>query len=178
MRIIAGALRGRAFNDPPRFTYNPMSEKMRGALFNTLGNIEGLSVLDPFGGTGALSFEAVSRGAADIQIIEHDRRAYDNILKNIEILDVGTKVKATHANASGWSDRNSDEKFDLVLMDPPYDNIQPAILEKLAAHAKPGGVIVISKPPRIDLTLPSTVYRLLSTKSYGDGQLAFYRKIK
>ena len=64
MRVIAGRLGGRLFDSPHTRRTHPMSDKARGALFNMLGDIEGMHVLDPFAGTGALSFEAISRGAA------------------------------------------------------------------------------------------------------------------
>lgn len=176
MRIISGSLKGRRFNDPPRNTYNPMSEKMRGALFNTLGDIEGLTVLDPFGGTGAISFEAISRGAAGALVIEHDKRAHANIYKNIVLLDLADKVKAVRANASGWSDNNPDTKFDLLLMDPPYDNLQLPLIQKLIdRHLKKGNVAVMSAPGRVEPPAYSGVTPL-AVKEYGDGQLAFYRK--
>ena len=70
MRIIAGDLKGREFKSPRGRTTRPMSEKTRGALFNTLGDIEGLSVLDGFAGSGALVFEAISRGAVSALAIE------------------------------------------------------------------------------------------------------------
>jgi 16S rRNA (guanine966-N2)-methyltransferase len=177
MRIISGTLRGRVFNDPPRFAYNPMSEKMRGALFNTLGDITGLSILDPFGGTGALSFEAISRGAANAKTIELDKRAYDNILINLKILELEAQVKAIRANASGWSDHNPEEQFDLLLMDPPYDNLQLALVQKLITrHIKPGGLAVMSYPGRI-ATPQFEGVKTVVQKHYGDGQLAFYRKV-
>ena len=176
MRIIAGALKGRLFNDPPRNTYNPMSEKMRGALFNTLGDIEGLSVLDPFGGTGAISFEAISRGAESSLVIEHDKRAHANIYKNITLLELGDKVKAIRANASGWSDNNQGVQFDLLLMDPPYDNLQLQLIQKLIdRHLKDERVAVMSAPGRVQPPAFAGVTPL-AVKKYGDGQLAFYRK--
>jgi 16S rRNA (guanine966-N2)-methyltransferase len=176
MRIIAGELKGRQFNDPPRNTYNPMSEKMRGALFNTLGDIEDLTALDPFGGTGAISFEAISRGAASSIVIEHDKRAHANIYKNITVLKLSDKVKAVRANASGWSDNNADLQFDLLLMDPPYDNLQLQLVQKLIdRHLKAGSVAVMSSPGRVE---PSTFANVtpLAVKEYGDGRLVFYRK--
>lgn len=177
MRIIAGSLKGRVFNDPPRFAYNPMSEKMRGALFNTLGDIEGLTILDPFGGTGAISFEGISRGAAKSTLIEHDKRAYTNIVKNIEVLELDKVVKATRANASGWSDNNPRTQFDLVLMDPPYDNLQVQLIQKLInRHLKKGGIAVMSFPGRVAVTPAYEKAEILVVKKYGDGQLAFYRK--
>ena len=66
MRIIAGTLKGQQFQTPHSHKTHPMGDKIRGALFNVLGDIEGLSFLDAFSGSGALAFEAASRGAASV----------------------------------------------------------------------------------------------------------------
>lgn len=149
---------------------------MRGALFNTLGDIEGLSVLDPFGGTGALSFEAISRGAISTKVIERDKRAYKNIVKNIAILGLDKEVKAIRANSSSWSDYNPEAQFELLLMDPPYDILQLSLMQKLIhRHLRKSGVAVISGPGRIQPPMFEGVTPIVG-KQYGDGQLVFYRK--
>jgi 16S rRNA (guanine966-N2)-methyltransferase len=83
MRIIAGRLGGRHFASPQGRRTHPMSDKMRGALFNALGDIDGLSVLDAFAGSGALAFEAVSRGAGHAVAIDVDKSAQRAIAENI-----------------------------------------------------------------------------------------------
>jgi 16S rRNA (guanine966-N2)-methyltransferase len=175
MRIIAGKLGGRQFQAPHGHRVHPMSDKMRGALFNVLGDISGLSVLDPFAGSGALSFEAISRGARHATAIDIDKNAHAQILRNIEALQLEKEVKAIRANASGWSDNNPGAKFDLVLLDPPYDNLLEELLSKLAKHSKPSGLAVLSYPGNQPApSLPAL--ELLSAKNYGDSQLLFYRK--
>ncbi len=175
MRIIAGKLGGRTFQEPHGHKIHPMSEKVRGALFNALGDIAGLSVLDAFAGSGALSFEAISRGAKQATAIDMDKNAYAAVKRSAKELGVEAKVKIVRANAGSWSDNNSNKEFDVILLDPPYDDIRPDLLEKLAAHAKTGGVIVLSLPPRANISLTSNLQPLTS-KSYGDAQLVFYRK--
>ncbi|MBI4033428.1 16S rRNA (guanine(966)-N(2))-methyltransferase RsmD [Candidatus Saccharibacteria bacterium] len=175
MRIIAGKLGGRQFQSPPGHKIHPMSDKMRGALFNILGDIQGLSVLDAFAGSGALSFEAISRGAARATAVEIDKSAYRQIQKNIGDLQIEDKVKAIRANAGGWSDNNPDAKFDLVLLDPPYDDLSHELLAKLTKHTKPNGLVALSypgnrQPPQLN------GLELVTAKLYGDSQLVFYRK--
>jgi 16S rRNA (guanine966-N2)-methyltransferase len=177
MRIIAGRLGGREFHSPHGRRTRPMSDKVRGALFNVLGDLEGLNILDAFGGSGALSFEAISRGAEKAVIIERDGAAFSVIEKNIEELKVGKQVHATRANAAGWSARNVEkEKYDVLILDPPYDELQLNLLQKLVRrHLNPAGLAVLSYPggeaaPKFD-----TVEKI-STKKYGDIQLVFYRK--
>lgn len=154
-----------------------MSDKVRGALFNALGDITGLNVLDAFGGSGALSFEAVSRGASQAITIDIDKSATTTVVKSASALGISEQVKAVRAAAAGWLATNPGAQFDLVLLDPPYDDIKPGLLTTLAERSKPGGTVVLSLPPTADFHLPSTIYHLLSAKPYGDAQLVFYRKI-
>ncbi len=114
MRIISGDLGGLLFKAPRGNRTHPMSERIRGALFNSLGSIKGLRVLDAFAGTGALAFESVSRGASEVVAIESDTNAISAIKKSIQLLRIEDRCKATHANVSGWSSNNKQEVFDLT----------------------------------------------------------------
>jgi 16S rRNA (guanine966-N2)-methyltransferase len=175
MRIIAGRLGGRNFQSPRGHKTHPMSDKGRGALFNALGDIAGLTVLDAFAGSGALSYEAVSRGAAQALAIERDRTAQQAIETNIKKLGLQGQVKLVNASANAWLS-TTDKHFDLVLLDPPFEDLQINLLSKLAERTKPGGVVVFSLPPAAKIELKAD-YQRLSAKSYGDNQLVFYRRI-
>lgn len=176
MRVIAGRLGGRLFDSPHTSRTHPMSDKVRGALFNILGDVEGMHVLDPFSGTGALSFEAVSRGAASALAIDSDRPAQDIIGKNIKNLGLEDEVKLVRASAGAWLATNYDDQFDLVLCDPPHDDLQPNLLNRLAQRVVPGGTIAFSLPARTDFRLLPPGFQSLTTRVYGDMQLAFYRR--
>jgi 16S rRNA (guanine966-N2)-methyltransferase len=175
MRIVSGKLGGRTFDAPRGHRTHPMSDKVRGALFNMLGDIDGLTVADLYAGTGAISFEAISRGAASSVAIEADKVAYPVIVKNIETLGLDEQVKTHKMYVHSWVNRTND-RFDIVIVDPPYDDLVYKTLDKLPELVKPGGVIVYSLPPSARLILPKTCEKL-SEKSYGDATLAFYRKI-
>ncbi len=177
MRIIAGSLSGRNFESVLGHRTHPMSEKIRGALFNALGDIEGLTVLDAYAGTGALSFEAVSRGAASAVAIELDQAASQTVKKNIELLGLGDKVSATRAAVKSWSRRHQNTQFDIVLLDPPYDNFDPKDLLNLRKHARKGGLIVLSLPPNTGFRFGESQQELLARKNYGDAELFFYRQL-
>lgn len=176
MRIIAGKLGGRQFQAPHGHRVHPMSDKMRGALFNILGDIDGLTVLDAFAGSGALSLEAISRGAAKAAAIEIDKSAHSQIQKNIDNLHLEDKVKAIRANSGSWSDNNAKTKFDLVLLDPPYGNLSQDLLAKLTRHVAPNGLAALSYPGNRQSPAFSGL-ELITAKLYGDAQLVFYRKI-
>ncbi len=176
MRIIAGRLGGRVFDTPGGHRTHPMSDKVRGGLFNALGDITGLTVLDAFAGSGALSFEAASRGALHCIAIESDRRAQAIIVKNLETLGIKDRVQAVNAYCASWSGRHQREAFDILLMDPPYDNLQIADMEKLVRHLKPDGIMVVSWPGKLD-RVELAGLTIVSQKNYGDAQLVFYRRI-
>jgi 16S rRNA (guanine966-N2)-methyltransferase len=174
MRIIAGRLKGAAFASPHGHRTHPMSDKVRGALFNALGDINGLTVLDAFAGSGALAFEAISRGAAAVTLIDKDMAAQRAIVENISALRLRPVAKLIRAGANAWLQATSND-FDLVLLDPPYDDLQTELLTKLADRVKPGGLVVLSLPP--SATFQLLTHQLVATKVYGDATLAFYRRI-
>ena len=176
MRIIAGKLGWRQFSEPHGFRTHPISENIRGALFNVLGDIEGLEVLDAFAGSGALAFEAASRGAKHVVAIDKDRAAHSSLDRNLAELGLSAQVDAVRANTGGWSIHNMEKEFDIVFLDPPYDELQTDLLQTLIKrHVKPGGLAVLSWPGKTDLPELEGV-EVVSDKNYGDAQLVFYRK--
>ena len=174
MRIIAGRLGGRIFEAPKGHRTHPMSEKVCGALFSILGDIEGLSVLDAFAGSGALGFEACSRGAARVVAIESNRQAARTITQNIKKLDLQDQVRLVQANNESWMRTNPEIRFDIVLCDPPYDDLQLRVAAKLGKHLENGGILALSWPGADKVpTLPAL--KQVEQRSYGDAQLIFYR---
>jgi 16S rRNA (guanine966-N2)-methyltransferase len=178
MRIIAGKFGGRVFNTPHSHRTHPMSDRVKGALFNVLGDLDGLMVLDAFAGSGALSLEAASRGAEQVLAIENERIAQKVIEENIAALELEDSVKLIRASANAWLSTNEDTSFNIVLCDPPYDNLQEPLLIRLASHVKVGGLIVFSLPPKASLMLPSDEFTPEVSKDYGDARLVFYRRIR
>ena len=119
MRIVSGALGGRTFDAPRGHRTHPMSDKIRGALFNMLGDIEGLQVADLYSGTGAISFEAISRGASNTIAIEADKVAYATIKKNIDQLNLDlVDTGWTSGELARWLNKKlqqSDVKWEVFL---------------------------------------------------------------
>ena len=174
MRVIAGRLGGRLFDSPHSHKTHPMSDKARGALFNILGDISGMSVLDPFAGTGAISFEAISRGAANALAVELDKQAQKIITANIASLGLINTVKLIGGTANSWLSKNKSKTFDIVICDPPYEDLQYDLVERLERSVKPDGVFVVSWPKGGDLPRFSKL-ALIDQRAYGDMQLIFYR---
>lgn len=175
MRIIAGDLKGRIFESPGKTRTHPMSEKMRGALFNALGDISGLSVLDAYAGSGAISLEAISRGASLALMIDADRTAVNIIKNNIKNLKIQHKAQVIHANISSWSANNPAATYDIVICDPPYNDINYSELAKIAHHSKKEGVVILSLPEDTKIPLERQTYTLLVAKQYGNANLLIYR---
>lgn len=175
MRVGAGYLGGRIFKSPPGHRTHPMSDMVKNAIFNSLGDIRGLTLLDAFSGTGAIAIEAISRGAVSAVAVDADKNAARTISENIEVLGLQDKISCVRAYVNSWS-RRTHELFDVVVADPPYDALDYKTLEKLPERCKIGGTLVFSLPPKARLLLPPTC-EFISKKSYGDATLAFYKKI-
>jgi len=152
-----------------------MSDKVRGALFNALGELDGLSVFDAFAGSGACSIEAVSRGARAVLAIDIDPEAVKTIAANVRTLGLEDVITVRRKNVSGWSRNNQARRFDIVLADPPYTDIRPDVLERLTVHVASGGLFVLSWPGS-EAVRPMPGLEQVAHKTYGDAQLVFYRR--
>jgi 16S rRNA (guanine966-N2)-methyltransferase len=175
VRVIAGALAGRQLKTPGSFKTHPMSEKIKGALFNMLGDIDTLSVFDAYGGSGAVAIEAISRGAACAVVCDIDKQAFRAITDNIASLKVGNSINAHMANCVSWLKNNQSSVFDIVIADPPYNDVKPNELAQLIAACRPGGLVVLSLPSSQEVPAFHNT-ECIKTKNYGDAQLCFYRK--
>ena len=139
VRIIGGAWRSRIITFPPVPGLRPTPDRVRGTLFNWLGqDLSGKACLDLYAGSGALGFEALSRGAARVVMVESDRRAAQALRENGGRLGAANlEVVATDALQFLRSDRRA---FDVVFLDPPYGSgVLPDILGQLGGHLAPEG---------------------------------------
>ena len=131
VRIIAGTLRGSKLPVPDMPGLRPSSDRARETLFNWLQHeVAGKRVLDLFAGSGALGFEAASRGAADVLMLERDGMLAQSLRDSARRLKVDS-VRVEYADALGWLARPPDSQFDLAFMDPPFQ----AGLWDATAHA-------------------------------------------
>jgi len=121
VRIIGGKWRRRRLEVPAGGTVRPTPDRVRETLFNWLGPaIAGRSCLDLFAGTGALGFEAASRGAREVVMIERDRHMWSRLNDACGLLGA-SEVEVVNANALAWLDTNQ-RRFDIVFADPPFDS--------------------------------------------------------
>ena len=174
LRIISGEFGGRTIATSSSVKTHPMGDRIRGALFNMLGDISSLRVLDAFAGNGSLGLESLSRGAHEAVFVERDRQAQNVILDNITTLGVTSKAKLIRTNVSSWSATSPDEKFDLIFADPPYDDVQLSTVARLKDHLQPKGLMVLSYPGRESAPTVNGVV-VVDKRSYGDAALVFYR---
>jgi len=162
VRIIAGEYRGRRIAVPDRPGLRPTPDRVRETLFNWLGqSLDGLACLDLFAGSGALGFEAASRGAARVVMVEHDRAAFALLRKTRELL-AARQVELVLDDAYAYLKR-ATERFDVVFLDPPFrQNALPAVF-KLLKRASGMRVYVESAEP----VVPDEAWRELKRARAG-----------
>jgi 16S rRNA (guanine(966)-N(2))-methyltransferase RsmD len=136
VRIVAGALRGHRLRAPAGPQTRPTSDRVRESLFQILGPLDGLAVLDLFAGSGALGLEALSRGAATATLIDDAGAAIAAIHGNLETLRVEAEVRRMDAVRFLERAAARGRQYDLVFLDPPYRRAQ-ALAPRLSA-ALPG----------------------------------------
>jgi 16S rRNA (guanine966-N2)-methyltransferase len=176
VRLISGIYGGRKIEAPDGDRTHPMSERVRNALFNSLGaKVVGTTVLDAFAGTGAVGLEALSRGAKHATFIERDRIAQKILAKNITTLGAEEHAVVIRAAVNNWIEAQEESEFDLIFADPPYGDTQFSTVEKLFGLLKPGGIMVLSHPGRGEIPTKTGVV-VVDNRSYGNAYLTFYRR--
>lgn len=180
MRIIAGSARGRKLRGPRGPGLRPTSDQVREALFNILGARVGEArVLDLFAGTGALSFEALSRGAAHAVLVDKGREALALCRDNGALLGFSARVEIVALNIDARLSQRlmSHGPFELVFADPPYAALSPKVLLDWLAPAllAASGVLVIEHDRRSAAPLIGHGFERFDARRFGDTALAFYR---
>lgn len=171
VRIIAGTFGGRIIEAPGRSSTHAMGERIRNAIFNSLGeDVRGARVLDIFAGSGAIGIEALSRGATHCVFVERDRAAMKIIQKNLEILNTGTKAQAIGKQASSWINQYKGDRFDIIFADPPYHDTQIHTITKLFKLLAPGGRLIVSLPAEQELPAYATI-EVVSERIYGNAKI-------
>ena len=174
VRLVSGTFGGRSIACPPGDRTHPMGERIRGSLFNILGDISGYTVLDAFAGSGAIGLEALSRGAAFVTFIERDKVAQTIIGENITTIGVEGRSKLLRTSVAGWDETSKHEQFDLIFADPPYHDLQLSTVARLVKYLKQNGLMVLSYSGRESVPTVNGVV-VVDNRSYGDAALAFYR---
>lgn len=150
IRVIGGVYGGRTLDTPAGDKTHPMGERIRNAVFNSLGGtVEGVAVLDAFAGTGAVGIEALSRGAKTAVFIERDKIAKKCIQHNLTALGI-TNGQLVGTSVHNWLQHYAGPQFDIIFADPPYYDTQLATINQLQPLLAPGGTLVVSWPERAE----------------------------
>ncbi|MEO8290498.1 MAG: 16S rRNA (guanine(966)-N(2))-methyltransferase RsmD [Gaiellaceae bacterium] len=175
MRIIAGSRKGARIYAPKGLEVRPTGDRVREAVFNLIGPLEGAAVLDLFAGSGAMGLEALSRGAATATFVEADRAAAETIVRNIDKLGLGgATVFREDAVRRLASDAAAGRRYDLVLVDPPYrmlSSFLPNLAKHLPSVVAPDGLVVLESEAKEEPELPLL---LRTSRRYGNVRVTLF----
>ncbi len=184
MRVISGSAKGRPLKGPPGPGTRPMTDMVKGALFNILTpfGFAGARVLDLYAGTGSLGIEALSRGAAHADFVEQNRAACRNIQGNLDSTVLAARGKVhprTVTEFLAHPPRLDDAvaKYDIIFADPPY--AASDIHQMIEAVGESGlladdGVFVVGHSVRVPLADSYGRLTRLRHRSYGDSDFSIY----
>jgi 16S rRNA (guanine966-N2)-methyltransferase len=175
VRVIGGRLGGRSLVAPRGRATRPTPDRVREALFSILGPVDELRVLDLFAGSGALGIEALSRGAAQVTLIDSSHAAIDAIRRNLRALQVQAEVRRQSASSFLREARDDDRQYDLVFLDPPYGHatrLGPPLSIALVPVLASGARIVSESDRRAPLELTPMIPS--DERRYGDTLIRIY----
>jgi 16S rRNA (guanine966-N2)-methyltransferase len=182
MRIVGGALRGRAIIAPKSKAIRPTADRLRESLFNILIHsfddpVTGARVLDLFAGTGALGIEALSRGAAFALFVDEGAEARALLRENVAALGLGGTSKIFRRNATKLGEPNPLAPFSLAFLDPPYgQGLATEALNSARAGGwlTPDALIVVEEATKAQFATPEGFHEI-DRRRYDDTEFVFLR---
>ncbi len=177
MRIVSGTYKGRRLHPPGNLPVRPTTDFAKEALFNVLNNVldyENTTVLDLFSGTGAISYEFISRGCKRVTAIDNHPRCVSYIHNTALELKMGN-LYPQKANVLTYVKQSLDS-FDLVFADPPYDLPQLPSLPGLVLSGNllaPGGLFILEHPKKYDFSKEPGFEQ---HRKYGEVNFSFFRR--
>lgn len=181
-RIIAGKWGGRRLHTPTGRDTRPTADRVREAMFSSLsshcGDFAGLRVLDLFAGSGALGFEALSRGAGHVDFVDSDAKAVRALLANMRELGVRDRIVIHRETAQRFTEKLAPGMtWDLVFLDPPYDLLAEDVahlVDLIEPFVSAEGLFVVERSSRTDFAWPPSV-EPHRDKRYGETHLWYGR---
>lgn len=179
LRIIAGAYKGRLLKTPKGPSTRPTQGMLREAVFNICqSEIEGARFLDLFAGSGAMAFEALSRGASHATLVEENRNAIACIKENLSLLKAEGRAALLPVKAARALQILSKDRFTIVYIDPPYGTPTDPLLDAILPLLSPNALVFleeryIPKSQKRPYEPPSLA--LQSSRHFGDALLHEYR---
>ena len=177
IRIISGKIGGRNLKTSDNKNLRPTPAKMREQLFSWLRPlINDFICLDLFAGSGALGIEAISNGAQKVIFIEQNQDIYNSLKRNCSELNILEEVELYRQSAENYVRRVKDIKFDLILLDPPYNKnyiniLLPKIIEKFVKN----GTYIFIEMNSYDEEVYHEDMKLLKEASSGDSTGRLYQ---
>jgi 16S rRNA (guanine966-N2)-methyltransferase len=178
LRIIGGKYKGRRINPPENFKARPTTDFAREGLFNILNNrvdFETINVLDLFSGTGSISYEFASRGAASVHLVEKDLKHISGIRRILKDLDF-RNVKPIHIDVRAYL-KTCSVKYDIVFADPPYGLSWIRELPDLVTQSgviKEDGFFILEHPRDLSFTGHELFFE---HRHYGGVNFSFFRPL-
>lgn len=171
MRVIAGTARGRRLVAPEGPATRPTPDRVREATFNALGSLHAVidaTVLDLFAGSGALGIEALSRGAAHATFVDQDRAARAAVEQNLAATGLADRATVVASPVDRFLAAAGDRRWDLALIDPPYEQTDDGWLDLL--DALPADLAVLESNREVE---PPFGWEVIRSKRYGRTQVLF-----
>jgi 16S rRNA (guanine966-N2)-methyltransferase len=184
MRIVGGRLRGRVLKAPASRAIRPKSERLRESIFDILTHrypdlLEGARVVDLFAGSGALGFEALSRGANFALFVDDGSEARALLRGNVEALGLGGVTRIWRADATKLGKAPAGAPFTLAFLDPPYGKglAGPALAALGAGGWLSGGALcVVEEAEQAEVVAPEG-FGVEDARVYGDTKVMFLRRL-
>ena len=176
MRIISGSHKGKRIQAPKTLSARPTTDMAKEALFNILNNIvffDGLKVLDLFAGTGNISYEFASRGAAQITAVDRDHKCVSFIAKTSNGLNF--PIKAIKSDVFSFL-KKINASYDIIFADPPYNLDEQEFLKIVHLVFERGllskdGILILEHSKHTDL---STTSNFTESRKYGSSMFSFF----
>lgn len=178
MRIISGSRRGHKLIEFQGDSVRPTTDRVKESIFNLIQEYVPESVcLDMFAGSGALSFEAISRGAARAVLVDKDKRSVDIIRKNVQSLGFEEQCEIRNDDCFIYAERTG-EKFDIIFLDPPYNRnfIEPVLSAIVDKELLSDGGIVVLESDDTDFSGEKEGLLVLKQRKYGRTYITVYEK--
>ena len=182
MRIIGGEYRSRLIRMPKGVDIRPTQDKVRGAVFNIIGDLNDKKVLELFAGSGAFGIEAISRGAGHVTFVDNNLKCVETVRRNVESLGIDMlRYDIIRANALNVFPRlqRGCESVDLIFMDPPYNrDLAKKCLINISCYdiLTPTGLVVIEHFKKDTLEADPRSLILEKERRYGDTVISMFRR--
>lgn len=175
MRIIGGKLRGVRINPPANLPVRPTTDLAKEALFNILNNmveLEGIHALDLFSGTGGISLEFASRGAAEVVSVDKDFNCYKFLKQTAEKYQL-LQIDARRGDVFRYLEAETS-RYDVIFVDPPYDHPKLPLVPQIVFDKQllnEDGILILEHPTMKKIDHPN----FAEQRKYGNSSFSFYR---